>query len=208
MKFKNYTENRDNHIDRHVQYLAAKHDETLQEAARRSLSRIWRQMDDGKNHAVITAFRGEKPLPQNRSANAILANDMRTFGWGFIPILGGFREKIRDDSGEETGAEKDVNEESFFATGTDDKTIFNKQLLSLIKKHEQEAAIIKYHDDPVAHLLNYDGSEVPLGQWKKDSLAQYYTKLQKGPEDRKFTFEAAGDLTRMALMSIDAMFND
>jgi hypothetical protein len=208
MKFKNYTENRERHIERYVAYLADKHGESLEEAARRSLARIWQQMSDGQNHAIITAFRGENKLPQNRNRNMALISDMRELGWGFTPVSGGFREKVQDLEGQPTGEERDVDEESFFVTGNDDSTVFKKQLLALAQKYNQDAVIVKYHDDPTAHMLDVDGSEEALGQWKKDDLAQYYTKMKKGPENRKFTFESAGDLTRSTLMAIDIMFND
>ena len=208
MKFRNYAENRENHIERYVAYLANKNNETLEEAARRSLARIWQQMSDGLNHAIMTAFRGENTLSQNRNRNMSLMADMRDLGWGFTLVAGGFREKVQDAEGNPTGEERDVDEESFFITGGDDVETFKKQLLSLARKYNQDAVIVKYHDDPVAHMLDDDGTSEPLGQWKKDDLAQYYTKMLKGPENRKFTFEAAGDMSRSTLMAIDAMFND
>lgn len=233
MKFTEYVQGRDDHIRRHVAYLATKHGETLEEAANRSMARIWQQMDDNQNHALISAFRGERPLDVNRVNNVSLAHDIRQHGWGYTPTLGGYREKIRDPhTDKETGEGRNIeNEESYFITGGQDKDAFREQILKLVQKYEQESAIIKYADDPIAHFIYNTGKEEPAGEWKPSSLAKFYTRMRKGPgspvspeRPRKFTFanpdseepesklefhfEAAGDMTRSMLMAVDKLFQD
>ncbi len=218
-RFIEYAQARDDRIRRYVVYLANIHNESLEEAAGRSMGHIWQQMSDGKNHAIITAFRGERELPDNRKVNNALAADIRRLGWGFVPVLGGYREKVReraspaglhhvDPVGNETDAEIDVDEESFFVTASNDRGSFKAQVTELVRKYIQQAALIKYGDDDVTYEILPSGQERALGQWKTDKLAQLYTKMKKGPRNRKFTFEAAGDLTRSTLMAVDGFFGE
>jgi hypothetical protein len=66
---------------------------SLEEAARRSLGRVFGQVSGSPNTLVIiTAFRGENTLAINRGRNARLSGDLRGYGWGFTPVLGGFVE--------------------------------------------------------------------------------------------------------------------
>ena len=139
----------------------------------------------------MTAFRSERTLAQNRMLNRKLANEIRSFGWGYTPVLGGFMETVKDDQGER---QIHSHEESFFIT-TDGppKEVIDK-VSSLLDEYQQEAALLKLPNDTDATLLNADGSTFSVGKWKNDEqqMAVYYTKMKKGV-DRQFTFEAAGD---------------
>lgn len=80
MSFKNYVEDAEDKIGR---YTAPRDGVDLQEAARRSLARLFGRLQDGTHsHVVITAFRGERPSPESRAADAWLADDLKRLGWG------------------------------------------------------------------------------------------------------------------------------
>lgn len=206
-KFSEYVHGQDDRVRRYVCYLAHKHKETIEEAAVRSMGRVWKLMQDGVNHAIITAFRGERDLRTNRNLNISLEANIREFGWGYIPVLGGYGENVRDESGEPTGEWRDVDEESYFVSSTDSKKEFRNRILSLLNddRYAQESAIVKYEDDPIAVLLYADGHEGILGKWSPGSLSKYYTKMKKGPPGRKFAFEACGDVSRSTLMAVDQL---
>lgn len=194
MNFTEYVINKANNIWRYIEYKASQDDVSLDEAARRSLSRAWQLSNDPSvNIAIITAFRGENDLPTNLSRNVQLSLDIRQAGYGFIPVAGGFVERIRDGQGKETGEEQKVEENSFFISSQDPPEQFKKTILELVNKYNQEAALVRYVGEEDAHLLNANGSQFKVGKWAIDKLADYYTRMVKGPPDREFVFEAAGD---------------
>ncbi len=163
----------------------------LEEAARRSLNRILGAMLDlDSQAALITAFRSDKyDLATNRQRNRELEKDLSMIG-GYAPVIGGFVQN------KDTEQEKAVEEESFVVhspKGMPGKT-FAKIIQKILKDHNQEAALIKFRDDPAIHGLGADGSVFDIGEkWSFDELAEYYTKMRYGGQkNKKFKFECAG----------------
>lgn len=204
---KSFTEHamtKDGWVRRYIGYTANRDGVSIEEAAVRSLARIYKLiMDSNKPLAIMTAFRGERDLFANRLANKTLEDAIRAFGWGYTPVVGTYEETIRDTEGNETGEKRKVEEESYFIVGSDDPKQFTERLQELCNKFEQESVIVKYPNDENAYLLYSNGSAEPLGVWSQNRLSQYYTRMKKGPADRRFTFEAAGDSSRMTLLAVD-----
>jgi hypothetical protein len=198
---------KDDEVRRYVEFKANEDKIPFSEAARRSLSRIYDLVNQTHQPvALLTAFRGERNLSANRVANRALETDLRQLGWGFIPVIGGFVEKVRDTEGQETGETKKIDgEESYFVTGKD-ATSFRPSVLELVRKYAQEAAVVKYPSDPNAYLLTAAGNETSLGQWSNNKMADYFTRMTKGPPGRQFNFEAAGDSSRTTRMAVDKFF--
>ena len=221
MKFNEFIDGRDDPIRRYVTWLADRYDETLEEAARRSLGRVMKLVKEAVDpQALITAFRGERTLFENRRKNKELEADIRGNHWGFIPVLGGYIEKVKDDEGEETGESRQIeDEESFFVVGKGEGPEFRNKVLELVVKYDQESAAIKCPGDNRGFLLEANGNEFPLGVWSQNKMAQYYTKMKMGAKDRQFAFEqesdgsesdgpqfeffAAGDSSRSTRMAVD-----
>jgi hypothetical protein len=189
------------------EYLAKRDRLSLEEAARRSLSRTWELAQSGKVLGLITAFRGENPHQVNLARNQQLAQDLRRFGFGYIPAVGTSVEKVRDpNTGQETGEKRRVEEQTFLVSFPDTlpDSRLQEVMLSLVQKYGQEAAIIKYADFPDAFLLRSDGTQISLGAWSKDRLAQFYTRMKYGADapNRSFTFEHADDATISTKMAM------
>jgi hypothetical protein len=189
------------------EYLAQKNRISLEEAARRSLARTWQLTRSGKVISLITAFRGENTYQVNLARNQQLAQDLRQFLFGFIPVVGTTLELVRDPkTGQETGEKRRVEEQSFLVSFPDTMPDNRLQdlMLSLVQKYGQEACIIKYGDFPDAFLLRNDGTQISLGAWTKDRLAQFYTRMKYGADapNRSFTFEYADDTTLSTKMAM------
>ena len=82
------------------------------------------------------------------------------------------------------------------------------KVISLLGKYQQEAALVKYAGSDTASLLYPNGQTVEVGRWQGDPklMATYYTRMRKGPADRQFAFEAAGDDSNMTRMAVDLYF--
>lgn len=199
MKFSDYLAGKDKgDILPYIEYKAATSGITFQEAASRSLARVFSQIDSGDNVIVIlTAFRHERDITQNRELNRQLGSQIRQLGWGYTPVLGGYLEEGPE-------GQQRVHEESLFVNAKGDRGQVIPRVLELIGQYQQESALVKFPNDEQAYLLFANGETAPVGKWHADPklMAQYYTRMRKGPEGRQFTFEAAGDnsvMTRMAM---------
>src|ERR1043165_8595230 len=126
-------------------------------AARRSFARsIGKfQPQETKPVAILTAFRGERSLAENRAANAQLATALQRFNLGFYPVIGmGQEEKKRlfglirwvVPSSEESFVvqpRSEMREEEFEAT-----------IRNMLQKYEQYAAMVKLPGTAQAFLLS------------------------------------------------------
>src|SRR5258707_10744253 len=125
-------------------------------AARRSFARSigkW-QPQATKPAAILTAFRGERNLADNRAANAELANDLQRLSLGFYLVngLGQEQHKALFDlirwvvpSSEESFVVQprgDLSEEAFEAV-----------IRNLVQEYGQYGAIVKLPNTPQAFLL-------------------------------------------------------
>jgi hypothetical protein len=211
MSFKEFISKKE-HVRRYVEYRSIIDNIPLEEAARRSLGHMWSIANDPeKNVAIITAFRHENTgiggdQSANFALNQQLLDDLRQMGYGSIPVAGGYKEDVLDNEGRPTGEKRKVEEDSFVVNGGNmDATKFREDMLELCRKYNQDAVLVKYSGGNEAYLLLKNGDEEKLGKWSPSKAAEYYTRMKKGPPDREFTFEAAGDLTRSTLMAMSAV---
>ena len=205
MNFSEYVAAQDSHVWRYVRYRAAMDKVSFAEAARSSLAHMYdiaNRMDTSL--AIITAFRHENVRDGsqgvNRALNQKLLFDIRELGYGVIPVAGGFKEDVLDSQGNPTGEKVKVEEDSFLINAGNravDINKFRKDVLNLVQKYNQDSALVKYAGEDEARLLNKNGTETIVGKWTPTQLATYYTRMVKGPPNREFTFEAAGDFSVM-----------
>ena len=191
-----------------TRYVAETESIPMEEAARRSLSRVFTLFTDStRNAAIITAFRGggEYTFDENIARNRKLMADLRAAGYGYVPVLGGFVETADD------GSKREVDEESLVVSGpvTEDAPAplavpadtmaavgaFQRTMLSLCRKYEQDGVLLKLGGSTDVVLLEKSGSSMTLGPWRLNTAAKYYTKMRFGAQagrKMEFTFECAG----------------
>lgn len=206
----------------YAEYIAHTEDISIEEAARRSLARIFDIFTDPmRNAAIITAFRGENDLPTNRRLNRSLMRDIRRQGYGFTPVTGGWVEQTDD------GGTREVEEESLVVSGPVVETMyqdgpveapgvasaeqFQADILRWVRKYEQEGGLLKLAGSTDAVMLNPDGSSFTLGQWRLNDAAKYYTKMKGGGQrGRKieFAFECAGSEDAALHQRVQRFFED
>jgi hypothetical protein len=155
-------------------------------AARRSFGRSVGKFGPQatKPTAILTAFRAERSLADNRAANTALANDLQQLNLGFYPVHGMGQEdvpalfgmvKIIQPSSEESfvvQARGDMPEDAFEAT-----------IQSLLQKYGQFGALMKLPSMPQAFLLRSDGGRENKGSEVGARTAgdDYYSQLHGGP---------------------------
>lgn len=185
------------------EYIAKRDGITLEAAARRSLSRTWELAQAGKVLALITASRGEYSADINAGKNQALLNDLRNLGFGYIPLTGGTWENVRDSNGIETGEKRKVLEDSFLVSIPENmpNEQLHKIIIDLLSKYQQESAVVKYGDSDHAFLVKQDGQS-DIGVWTKDKMAEFFSQMKYGADDRSFAFEYADDLTRSTKMAM------
>lgn len=163
------------------------------ESSERSAPRTYMMATGPKQMVLITAFRHEYPLAQNILRNSQLAKDLRDKDYGFKMVYGGYGEEVKDTkTGEPTGEKIDVTEDTFMAHPIKDKpdTVFREEILELIRKYDQDAALIKYQGSPSGYFLDQSGQESSAGKFVPDQAAQYFTQMRKGPSPlKKFTYD-------------------
>lgn len=205
---------------RYVEYIAHTEGCDLKEAARRSLSRIFRIFTEPKrNVAILTAFRDDYTLPENRQRNRQLMADIRRLGYGFVPVIGGWIEK--QDSGEF----RPVEEESIVVSGPMVERVFTDgpveapgreaglqfqaNIHKLVRKYDQDGALLKLSGSKSAIILEKSGNTFSLGPWSLNKAAENYTKMRGGGQKgRKFAFEAAGNESSTTRQSVKRFFED
>jgi hypothetical protein len=134
-------------------------------AARRSFYRSTSKFepDVDKPVAILTAFRGEVPLAENRRANAQLADDLKGLDLGFYPVKGAGQEvRLR------FGLIPIVvpsSEESFIVQPRAHMTeeAFVSKIQGLLRKYSQFAAMMKLPSFQQSFLLHSDGDRVDIG---------------------------------------------
>ena len=104
---------------------------------------------------VMTACRCERTADENKALNRSLAQDIRSFGWGYFPVFLGLTERIMSADGAKEKVH--VREESFLVTATGDHGEVVPKICSLLKKYGQEGALMKSPNED-AVLLYRDGS--------------------------------------------------
>ena len=151
------------------------------------LGRIWKFITDSNSRfGIISASRGEYSVEENKKRTSKLASEIRSLGYGYIMLKGGFVE--------ENGNE--VVEISFFVP---DITL--KELLNLGKKYEQYSVLFKDGDSfqeigtnpnsGIGKVLNkFSTKQNDSLTFDKDLIKNYYSSLIYGPHSkRKFLFK-------------------
>ncbi len=190
------------------EYLARRDGISLEEAARRSLARTWELAQTGKVMVLITAFVQGLSPDKNAARNAVLASSIRDAKFGYTPLYGYWAYETQDP---ETGvtAKKKAREDTFLVSAP--KKIPNAELRSIVlgwlERFNQEAAVVKYGDSDIAHLLVANGEEKPLGRWSINRLASIYSQMRGGGDkpSRTFVFEAADDHSWSVRLAMNAM---
>jgi hypothetical protein len=142
---------------------------------------------------VITAFRGEYNLEENRKRNGQLMSEIRKHNLGGKAVIGGFTENKGKVN------EKDVKEESFFIVWTEKCDLTPEQFriygIKLMKRYNQDA--ILYSDGGTVYSIEVGGKVEALGKSTTTDLSNigaYWSKI-KG---RKFAFEGILEPTCVA----------
>lgn len=150
-----------------------------------SLSRVWQYIENDKPFGVISPFRREYSFDENLKRYANLKNDVRSLGYGFIELKGGFKEE---------GVF--VNELALFIPN-----ITEKNIVDLGIKYEQYSVIFKDNSKFVEIGTNdFSGigeiknNFISKG-WDKnisfdsDLTKEFFSSLAKGSHrDKKFLF--------------------
>lgn len=153
-----------------------------------SLSRI-HQHSLESNMGMITAYRGQYSVQQNEKRNSDLMSDIRSAGFGYVPVTGYYIENPG------TPEEQKVIERSFLViSSANDGGRLKFFLEKSGKKFDQDSVLYKDASNDDAVLIGTASGrwpglnvEVKVGKWKPNSIGAYYTKM-KG--HRTFTFES------------------
>lgn len=184
----------------------------LQESAEKKflieggLSRILTHLEN-RNLGIITAFRGNFTLAENRRRNKDLENRIRTAGLGYYKADGHYIESYG-----QPGA-MDVHEEVFIVMGAkveilEYRAIINPEadygylkgfLYKEGKRFDQDSVLVKEVGVPEAYLIGCkdfdekgepvfpgDRREHKLGPWSPMKIGKFYTRMKGKP----FVFES------------------
>jgi len=182
---------------------------SVAEAGKRSIAQLFERFQAGTSPVVVlTAFRTELALPQNRLSNASIAADIRDLGWGYARVKGTFVEMTKDDNGKEQPVRN--SEESIFGFSGLGRRKLAPVVTKLMEKYRQEAALIMLPKPQEALVLSSDGSTFSLGPWPAtvEQMATYYARMRSGPRDRAFTFDAVGNDSVMSRWAVDVFFKN
>ena len=133
---------------------------------------------------------------KNNKNMAALKNLIRSSGYGYIPTLGGYKERVIDKkTGEETVVDTGTPEESLIIAARPEKGLAHQGLrelgVKLAKDFNQDSFLYKpaNSDDTKAYYITQDGSvDLEFPDITPNDLAQeYYTQLRKRRQER-FSF--------------------
>ena len=158
---------------------------------------------------ILSAFRSEFSLSQNRERTRKLKNDIKDAGFGFIPVVGGYREIIKSDnpnwdkadvvSGKDGECIFQTTEESVLVPNYDMKTkepmsdfeVLRKLAIRLGQKYDQDTVLISPPNGKAHYVITSNRYASSVGstigaidmQFDKMSLANiadaYFTSLAK-----------------------------
>lgn len=150
--------------------------------------RITQHIDNGC--MMISACRGENSEEENAKKTDALANDLKSMGYGYIRILGGYIEN------KGTEDEKEVTEESFFVPKpkNEDNQEFFDNAIALCKKYGQDSVLISLPDFVEFGYYDKNGDfDFSPGNTfiaNDKQIGQYFSQLVKGSRaGKKFAFD-------------------
>ena len=143
-----------------------------------------------------TQQEAEEQAHQNNKNMAALQSLIRSSGYGYVPTLGGYKERVVDkETGKETVVDTGTPEESLVVVARPDKGLDHTHLMQLgvelAKDFNQDSFLYKpaTADDTKAYYITQDGSvDLEFSDVSPNDLAQeYYTQLRKRRQER-FSF--------------------
>ena len=150
-----------------------------------SLSRIWQFVeDDKKSFSVVSAYRSYYNNKENKKRHILLIKGVRSTGYGFIEMRGGYVETIE-------GVKIEVQESSVFIPSVE-----KKDIMKLGSDYEQDSILYK-KDGLFSEIGTNDvygvgknvetykmtgGDNITLA---KDVIKKFYSRLKKGSHNKK-----------------------
>lgn len=133
----------------------------------------------------------------NKQNEVEIRNDLRAAGFGFIPTLGGYRERVIDDQGNEKLIDNPTPEKSFVIPAVKsasheirDYQDLKELGITMSKKYNQDSFLYKPPNnvDKKAYYITKDGNvDMTFNHVSADNMQQiYFTKLRKKAK-RRFT---------------------
>ena len=133
----------------------------------------------------------------NKNNIAQLKQDLRSSGFGYLPVLGGYREKVKDpktggdvigDDGEPTRVDTNNPENSVIVMAEGDHEEFKALGQSLAKKYSQDSFFYKPPNSVSkgAYWIKQDGSvDMKFDDFAYNDVSQiFYTMMDRGPKHR------------------------
>lgn len=172
---------------RFVSMVVSRVNENMKQINEASLSRVWQHAESDRPIALITAFRGEYDLEENKRRNKELAATIRKMGYGFFFVDGYWIEN------QGTPEEVHVSEDSIFVIAPEDTdTKFREQMTKLADYYNQDGVLIK--DKEGAKVYTGDGNVMfDVGTLKPGKAGEIYTRLRNNKKSNTFVFESERD---------------
>jgi len=153
-----------------------------------SLSRIHQHTKES-NLGILTAFRGEFDIKQNKIRNKELESAIRSNGFGYIPVAGHYIENKGSPE------ERHVIEDSYIVIShKDDSDKLKKFLIKMGVKFNQDSILYKPVSSPDALLIGTASGRYPgmgvesnVGNFHPSRMGQFYSQLRNG---KTFVFES------------------
>lgn len=153
-----------------------------------NLSRLHQHTKES-NIGVISAFRGEFDLKQNKKRNQELMSAIRSAGFGYIPVAGHYIEN------QGSSDERDVIEDSFIIiSNKDDQGKLKKFLMKMGVKFNQDSVLYKPATLDNAILIGTASGRYPglgvesdVGKFHPQRMGKFYSQLRNG---KTFVFES------------------
>ena len=165
--------------------------ECLQSIIESRLSRVWKHIEVGGKFGVVSGSRSEHSKVENQAAHMELKNIVRSDGYGYIEMRGGFVKTLED------GSKLEVKEDTLFIPN-----ISKKEIIDLGIKFDQDSVL--YKDDSTFYEFGTSkrkGIGKILTEFNSKSgrdnldfsgelLKKYFSSLKKGSHrGRKFLFK-------------------
>lgn len=147
-----------------------------------SLSRILSHVNNERDFAILTAYRGIYSHNENKIRNSVLAADIKKLGYGFFHLDGFYIENMN------TSDERHVKEDSLFVISNGDPA-FQKHIQEFSEKYDQEAWLLKT-DGRVYSVDTISKERNDLGSYHPGKIGEFYSRL-KTVYNGVFMFEDA-----------------
>ena len=156
---------------------------------------------------IITAFRGEYERDDNIARNKHLASTLKSKGYGYIWVDGGWIENKGTDK------EITVSDDSILVIGKagQDYTEFSRELERLAKVYDQEGYVCYNYNNNVTYIIGPTGEVLQkMNKFHIGKMEDGFTKL-RGHGKRSFYFEGfrkpIGYIGHMLLTDVDKSKN-